>query len=420
MSGSLFPSSPSDEKARAVSVQRYRVLAIASHPVQYMSPILRRMARHPQFDLHVAYCSLRSAEAAVDPGFGVTVQWDVPLLEGYSWTYVPNRGSGRETFWGLRNPGLRRLILEGHYDAVLCYVGYVRASFWIACAAAKSAGAAFLFGTDTTTLDPVDGRMWKRRVKRIVWPLLFRLATEVIVPSSGTRDLMLQLGIPADRISLTPYVVDNEWWLERAGRVDRKAVRSSWSVAPEDLVVLFCAKLQCWKRPMDLLHAFAQARLEDDVLVFAGDGPLRAELEKEVDRLGLQGRVRFLGFVNQSQLPAVYLASDLMVLPSSYEPFGVVVNEAMLCGRAVAASDRVGAGRDLIAPVAPDFIFPCGDVAALAAILKRAHDDRAWLTTVAKAAGKRLESWSPRENILGTLGAIERAVARMNLHPQAE
>jgi glycosyltransferase involved in cell wall biosynthesis len=66
------------------------------------------------------------------------------------------------------------------------------------------------------------------------------------------------------------------------------------------------------------------------------------------------------GFINQSQLPAVYTSADLMVLPSDYEPFAVVVNEAMRCGCPVVASDHVGAARDLVAPAAPQLIFPCG------------------------------------------------------------
>lgn len=393
---------------------RYRVLAVASHPVQYMAPILRRMAQHPQMDLHVAYCSLRGAQAGVDPEFGATVQWDVPLLEGYSWTHVPNRGSGKERFFGLCNPGLWGLIRSGRYDAVLCYLGYVRASFWIAYCAARVSGSAFLFGTDTTTLDPLDGRMWKRRVKRILWPRLFRLATQVIVPSSGSRDLMLSLGIPAERVTLTPYVVDNDWWIAQAAHANRKAVRVRWNAAPDDFVILFCAKLQPWKQPMDLLRAFARAGLPKAILVFAGEGPLRSQLESEASALGVGDLVRFLGFANQSQLPAIYAASDLLVLPSSYDAFGVVVNEAMLCGCPVAASDKVGAGRDLIAPIAPDFIYSCGDVDALAVVLRRAHDDRTRLVRIAAAGKQRMASWSPLENIESHIEALEHGLARLD------
>src|SRR5437899_1332740 len=78
---------------------RYRTLIICSHPVQYMSPLLRRMAQHSQIDLQVAYCSLRGAQTVYDPDFATAVQWDVPLLDGYKWVRfqtlvrAPNRFS---------------------------------------------------------------------------------------------------------------------------------------------------------------------------------------------------------------------------------------------------------------------------------------------------------------------------------------
>jgi len=392
--------------------RRYRVLAVAAHPVQYMAPIFRRMAVHPALDLHVAYCSLRGAQAGHDPEFGASIQWDVPLLDGYSWWEVPNHGSGDESFLGLRNPGLWKLIRSGNYDAVLCFTGYLNATFWIACLAAKYSKAAFLFGTDATTLSSRDGRAWKSTLKKIIWPRLFRLADQVIVPSSGSRDLMHSLGIPADHVTLTPYSVDNDWWMKKASQVDRVAVRESWGAAPETAVILFCAKLQAWKRPLDLLRAFTRARLSDALLVFAGEGPLRLQLESEALSSGIAPYVRFLGFINQSQLPAVYGSADLLVLPSDYEPFAVVVNEAMCCGCPVVASDRVGAARDLVAPVAPEFIFPCGNVEALSTILRDALADRIRLQALARSALAYIRAWSPERNIAATVDAIQISVSR--------
>jgi glycosyltransferase involved in cell wall biosynthesis len=391
--------------------RRYKVLAVASHPVQYSAPLFRRMAQHPQLDFQVAYCSLRGAEPGVDPEFGATVKWDVPLLEGYAWSHVPNRGSGKESFFGLRNPGLGKLIRSGGFDAVLCYVGYVRASFWIAYRAARSSGAAFLFGTDATTLASREGHAWKASLKRIFWPRLFSLADQVIVPSSGTRELMRSLGIAEDRVTLTPYSVDNEWWMRQSELVERAAVRTEWGAGAEDTVILFCAKLRPWKRPHDLLRAFAKASLPKALLVFAGDGPLRRALECEAAALSVGDRVRFLGFVNQSRLPAVYTSADLMVIPSEYEPFAVVVNEAMCCGCPVMASDQVGAAQDLVVPVAPEFVFPAGDVAALAEKLRLAASDRARLQRRGAAAVAHIRTWSPERNIAETYEAIERAVA---------
>ena len=392
--------------------RRYRVLAIGTHPVQYMAPLLRRMAQHPQFDLLMAYCTLRGAEAGHDPEFGATVKWDVPLLDGYPWVHVPNRGSGNESFFGLNNPGLWPLLRDGNFDAVICYMGYVRASFWIARLRALLSGTPFIFGTDATTLDSMDGRTWKRPIKKVFWPFLYRMASQVIVPSSGTRDLMFSLGIPPERVTLTPYSVDNDWWLNQSQQVDRSSVRAAWGASPDTRVVLYCAKLQPWKRPQDLLRAFAKAQLTNAILIIAGEGPLRKELERETEHLRISDRVRYLGFINQSKLPAIYTAADLLVLPSSYEAFGVVVNEASLCGCAVVASDRVGAARDLIAPVDAGLIYPSGNVEALTRTLEHALSDRVRLSELGLAMRKRMETWSPRENIAGAVEAVEQAVAR--------
>ena len=137
-------------------------------------------------------------------------------LDGYAWCHVPNRGSGAESFFGFFNPGLWDVIHGGNFDAVLCFTGYLNATFWISCIAAKLSKAVFLFGTETTTLSPHDGRAWKTTIKKILWPRLFRLADQVIVPSSGSRDLMLSLGLPAERLTLTPYSVDNDWWIRQS------------------------------------------------------------------------------------------------------------------------------------------------------------------------------------------------------------
>ncbi len=389
--------------------RRYRVLAVATHPVQYASANFREMARHPRFDFQVAYCSLRGAEPGLDPEFGTTVQWDVPLLDGYAWFLVPNRGDGGESFWGLRNPGLWKIVRGGNFDAVISLTTYRRASFWITYMAARSLGIPFIFGTDASTIEPRNSRTWKLFVKRFAWPLLFRLATQVIVVSTPGRDMMRSLGIHADRIALLHNTVDNNWWLAASDAVNRNAVRASWGISPEDKVIVFCAKLQPWKRPMDLLQAFSKAAIPDSLLLIAGEGPLRPQLESEATSLGIGNRVRFLGFVNQSQLPAIYTSADLMVLPSEYEPFAMVVNEAMLCGCPVAVSDRVGAASDLVAPLAPDFVFPHCDIEALASTLRRIFSDSTRLKSLRQAVRTRMETWSPRENVAAALAAIERA-----------
>ncbi|MHC5730029.1 MAG: glycosyltransferase, partial [Nostoc sp.] len=165
------------------------------------------------------------------------------------------------------------------------------------------------------------------------------------------------------------------------------------------------------KRPQDLVKAFAKANIPNSYLVLVGDGPLRDSLEAEVDQLGIAERVRFLGLVNYSRLPEVYVSSDLLVHPAEWEPYGLPVNEAMVCGVPVVVSDRVGAGYDLVQEGITGFTYPSGDVDALASILQKTLGDQETLKQMGRYATERMKTWSSRENAEGTVDAIEKAIA---------
>jgi glycosyltransferase involved in cell wall biosynthesis len=240
------------------------------------------------------------------------------------------------------------------------------------------------------------------------------MADVVFAPSSGTAALMRSLNVPEEKIQLMPYVVDNHWWVERARIADRRAVRSKWNVPENANIVLFCAKLQPWKRPADVLRAFHRADIPNSYLVFVGEGPLRNELEREAERLGISNKVRFLGFVNQSALPEVYVSSDVMVLPSEYEPFGLVVNEAMLCGCGVIVSDCVGARFDLVKDRETGRVYPCGNISSLSQCLQEALSAPASLSVQRQAARDHIAKWCPALYVQKFVHAVIKAQGSHN------
>ncbi|WP_103668171.1 glycosyltransferase family 4 protein [Pseudanabaena sp. BC1403] len=404
-----------------MSNHKYRVLIVASHPVQYASPLFKLMAKHPKLNIQVAYCSMNGVQASYDDGFGIEVAWDIPLLEGFPWIQVENNSpkpSLGGKFWGLINLGLWNLIAKENFDAVIVYTGYTYASFWIAVLSAKLTRKKFLFCTDTSRLEPRNKQRVKTWLKKLLLPPIFNLADIVMVNSTPGKQVARSLGMSEERIALTPFAVDNDWWISQTNEVDRQLVRKKWNVPPDSAVLLFCAKLQPWKRPQDVLKAFAKANVPNSYLIFAGDGTLRVELELEAESLEIKHRVRFLGFVNQSKLSSVYCSSDLFVLSSDYEPFGVVVNEAMLCGCPVIVSDKVGAGYDLIRHGENGFIYPCGDVEQLTKILIEILANRKQLRTMGVAATERMKSWSLKENTEAIVQALDKLIEPVDLHPE--
>jgi glycosyltransferase involved in cell wall biosynthesis len=391
---------------------RRRLLVIGSHVVQYSSPIFEKLAQDPRLEILVAYCSMRGAEAHIDPEFGVEVAWDTPVLEGFPWVHVPNRslrpGLGR--FFGLFNPGLWELIRNGKFDAMLS-TGYFYASAWVAILAARWHGVPILLATDGHNLRTWNARSaWKQRLKKILVRRIFALGEVILAGSSGSVEYLKSLGISSDRILLGRNVVDNNWWLKRAAEVEPGPARENWRIPASAPVVLFCAKLQPWKAPQDVLEAFARAHVPGSYLLFAGDGPLRKQLEERAHSLGISERVRFLGFVNQLQLPSVYRASNLLVLPSLYEPFGFVVSEAMLCGCPAAVSDCVGAKYDLVREGETGYVFPAGDIGALAAVLQDFFSDPDKRVRMGEAVRKRMQTWSPTEYVDALAKAVDLAV----------
>jgi glycosyltransferase involved in cell wall biosynthesis len=379
--------------------RRLRVLLVASHPVQYAAPLYRRYEQDERIDVTVAYCSMRGSEVSEDRDLGVTFAWDVPLLEGYRWIHPPDRsGSALKSVLGSANPGLWAKIREGAFDVVVCY-GYRSASFWIAAAAARASGARLVWMTDATQLaprgtGPLD--RWKSPVKRLVLPRLFRTGDGVLVPSSRSVAFISSLGVDPSRVFMAPYVVDNEHFERGAAAADPATVRTRWGLPEDAFVAIFVGKLVQWKRPGDLLDA--AARLPEVSVVFAGDGVLRTQLERRAACLDMTERVRFLGFVNQSSLPATYRASDVLVLPSEYEPFGLVVNEAFASGIPAIASSACGATGDLVRDNETGFTYPCGDVPALAERLSRLASDFGLRDRLADGARRRISQWGPEQN----------------------
>lgn len=404
-------------QSKAVPVnRRYRLLAVASHPVPYAQPVCQLLAQHPKLDVLIAYCT---ASVGWDPQFQVNVKWDIPLMGGCPSVTLPNSSlrPGLNRFFGLINFGLWRLVRDGRYDAVVV-LGYSYLSFWIAYLAAKSANVPVVLMSDVSQMRNFKGGWWwKRWLKPPVVRLIYKHFADVVaVTSTAGRNFMQSLGVAAQRIVLTPFVSDNQYFAERATLDCRRVSRESLGIPEDAFVFLFCGKLARWKRPGDLLRAFARVMNASPkvrgsaYLIFAGNGALRAQLERQAKALNVEHHVRFLGFVNQSRLPSMYAASDLLVLPSEHEAWGVVVNEAMACGLPVVVSDRVGAGLDLVTPGETGEIFPVGDIDALASVLRSFPLHRERTKRMGRMARERIRKWSCQENVEGWVAAAEKAV----------
>jgi len=176
---------------------------------------------------------------------------------------------------------------------------------------------------------------------------------------------------------------------------------------PKDLpVVLYGGKLIPKKRPMDLLEAYCRVIAEiPAALVLLGDGSEHDRLASVIASRNLR-HAFITGFVNQGEIPRYYAAADILVLPSGHEPWGLVLNEGMCFGLPVVASDAVGGAPDLVHPGENGFVYPSGDVGALAGALRTLLQDPARRARMGARSREIVAAYSYEADLRGILDAL--------------
>lgn len=343
-----------------------RLAVLATHPIQYFSPLFRHLSGMPELDLSVYYC-IRPTPEMQGMGFGVPFEWDTDLLSGYRHFWLDNvsRRPGLDRFGGCDTPGIGRVIEEEKFDAFMV-LGWNKKSFWQAMSACRRSRTPLLVRGDSQLA--ADRSFLKRAVKRAVYPRFMARFSACLATGKRSEEYFTYYG--AKRVILSPHFADNEWFARRSDEAarSREALKKEWGLPPGKFVLLFAGKFEQKKRPMDVLVALRCLTASGENkfhLLMAGEGALRGACETYAKKNGLP--VSFAGFVNQSRMPSVYSVSDGLVLPSdARETWGLVVNEAMACGVPAIVSERAGCVPDLIEEGRTGYSYPCGDAAALA------------------------------------------------------
>lgn len=386
---------------------KVRLAYLVTHPIQYQAPLLRRIAQEPDIDLTVFFCSDLSVREYNDTGFGSAVKWDVPLLEGYRYEFLPALGrTDGISFWRPFNHGLARRLEAGEFDALWVH-GYARWMHWLAIFTARRYGMKVLL-RDEATMISTNRSYPKQIAKRVFFILLDRLCDSFLAIGHLNAEYYRHHGIPSDKISFMPYAVDNRFFKEKAMEASRtrEDLRSALGCDPGRPIVLYASKMTGRKRAVDLLEAYA--RLSPDgtseprpYLVLIGDGSMRPALERRAAELGWHS-ILFLGFRNQTELPRYYDLCDVFVLPSIHEPWGLVVNEVMNARKAVIVSDQVGCGADLVHHDSNGYVFPAGDVDALADALRQALDAGSRRAAImGERSGEIIAGWDFEADVAG-------------------
>ena len=336
----------------------------------------------------------------------------MPLLDGYSSEWLENVSAepGVSNFAGCDTPGVRERLAQGRFDACIVNGWYLK-SYLQAIRASRTLGIRVLVRGDSHL------KVARRRVTQVVkyfpyrW-LLSKIDAHLVV-GQANREYLRHYGVPDSRLFFAPHFVENDRFAEAADLARAQgavaARRRHWGASPADTVFLYAGKLLDLKRVSDFVSAVAAASRKEPAVkgVIVGSGPEEAALRRLSEQI--EAPVCFAGFSNQRDMPTCYAAADCLVLPSSTESWGLVVNEAMAAaGLPAIVSDRVGAGPDLVEDGVTGHVYPVGDIDALTArLLATRLALQVRRTEIKDAVARRIKQYSCARAVAGTLEALE-------------
>lgn len=355
-----------------------RLALLTEIPAPYRIPLFNRLAE--KVELRVLFLS------RVDPRRPYYQPHDEEWRFDHRFLSGPEiRRGGR---WAVLNRGVLRELRRFRPDAV-AVGGWNQPAFWLALAYARTRGIPLLVWVESTERDarPDSGPL--EAAKR----LMIRGASGFFVPGQASAEYVRSFGVGNDRIALAPNAVDAQLFeqadVDRGGR--------------ETCTFLYAGRFDGEKGLDVLLRAFADVPGE---LLLAGSGP-----EEERLRALADGRVRFLGPLGRDDLAAVYAQADVFVLPSSSEPWGMVLNEAAAAGLPLIATEGVGAARDLIDNGRNGVVVTVGDHEALATAMRRFSDDEAFRLAAGARSREIAARFTPEAWAEG-VAALARRLAR--------
>jgi len=247
--------------------------------------------------------------------------------------------------------------------------------------------------------DPEGRNLRRNRIRRALAPLVHHFVT---VSADLRRWLIEDVRVPAAKVTAIHNGVD----LSRFGRAGKLESRMRLSLPADAPIVGTVGRLDPVKDQAGLIQAFAQVRAQHPaaLLVVAGDGPCRAELERVAAGLGQRDHVRLLG--NRDDIPTVMAALDVFVLPSIAEGISNTILEAMATGLPVVAT-RVGGNPELIEEGVGGALVPRSDPGALAAAIAAYTGD---------AELRRRHGQASRQRAIGHFSLERMAQAYANLY----
>lgn len=337
-----------------------RFLVFDTHPIQYRSPVFKKLSKLSN-QFQVCYFSNHFQGSQWwfhEVGSAHSHAPNAELQKGFLNQVIHTDRCGLLDKFRL----LKSLLQSSRPDAVAIY-GWYLPEHWILWGLCRHWNIPLLFIGETFTKGAPG---WRRTIKNFLHPIFFSKVARVVSIGNKTTEFYRSLKIEEEKIVQAKYCVDVKSFeldTEKSQEI-RRQVRASLKIPNEAFVSLFVGRLFERKRPQDMVELHKRLSKETHYYtLMAGQGEMLEELKKSTQDFE---RFQLLGYKTQSQLRDLYHAADVLIVPSRYETWGLVINEAFAAGLPALVTNSCGAAEDLVRSGETGFIFPVGEIGTAA------------------------------------------------------
>lgn len=363
-----------------------KLLIFDTHPIQYRAPVFRELTKKLPLAKVVFFNSQFDGSKwwFHEVGKAKSLSWGVNLTSGYpNETLYTNQLSLWKTYQKLKDT-----LTREKPQSILVY-GYYLKEHWILRYLCTRFKINLIFVGETFTS---HSSLFRKCLTTPLQNFFLKGVKTFISIGEKTKNFYLSKNIPASKIVPAKYCIDTHFFHreEPYASTKRSELRKSLGIKETDFLLLFVGRLFERKRPQDLLSLHEILLANSQVhTVMIGSGPLEKDLKLRSENLP---RLHWMGFQNQIQTRDWYFAADLLVVPSQFETWGLVVNEAFSCGLPALVSDSCGVANDLVEQEKTGLIYPVGDLHSAVNWVRQVLENRDFLAQLAKNAQHRVLS----------------------------
>jgi glycosyltransferase involved in cell wall biosynthesis len=369
---------------------RKNLAIITTHPIQYQVPLFKEINKIKKFNSYVFYaCDQGINRNKLDKDFNKKFSWNISMLSGYKFFFAKNNSNYNS--WFLRFPNLSRELDKINCDSILI-LGWNKIIYLQAILYAIRKKIPLILRTENNLNS--EKNIIIKIIKKMILPIFFSIFHKILYIGKLNKYFYLFYGVKKASLFYAPYFVDNDFFYGY-----KKKSHKFFNI-------LFIGKFIHRKNPFDILKVAEMLKKYKNIkFILVGDGPLLLKCIEWAKEKSINN-IRFEGFKNQLQIRKIYSRGHILVNSSSFETWGLVVNEAMSSGLPCIITSSTGCSSDLIRKGKTGYVYQVNDLFTLKKYILKIYNNKKMYFQM----NSKVKIFIKNYNIKKTVSAISSSV----------